>query len=73
MLQVNTTLTSLNLRCDESERNTKIIKKKVRQSTDNKIRADGAIIMSEMLRVNTTLTSLNLWGKNDWELDEKNG
>ena len=37
----------------------------IKQWTDNKIGAEGAIQISESLKTNTTLTSLNLRGDKD--------
>ena len=39
--------------------------------TGNRIGAEGAKAMSEMLKVNTTLTSLNLYGKEERERERE--
>ena len=71
MLQVNTTLTSLNLECEKNEKWRK--GKNDEQMTDNSIGDEGAKALGEMLQVNTTLTSLDLacedWWK--WSKEEK--
>ena len=68
MLKVNTTLTTLNLRCEE-RKGKKRKKEKEEIMTGNEIGVEGAKAMSEVLKVNTTLTSLNLGGDEERERD----
>ena len=57
MTKMNTTLTSLNLGCEEKKKRRGNEKE---QMTGNEIRNEGLKVLSEMLKVNTTLTTLNL-------------
>ena len=62
MMKVNTTLKTLNLRCDKERKENRKKKRKKKKMTDNGIGDEGAKSMSEMLKVNKTLTELNLRG-----------
>jgi len=60
-LMINSTLTTLNLGCDDKDRKAKErITKKMNEWTGNNIGDEGAIKISEALMINTTLTTLNL-------------
>ena len=74
VLKSNSTLTDLELRCDENEewiykenKDKKIEMKKMKKWTDNHIGAEGARMISEGLRSNSTLTTLNLRGEENEE------
>ena len=66
-LKINTTLTELNLSCDEIRNKNEEQKRKKKWRinkkkwwTANQIGAEGASSISESLKINTTLTTLNL-------------
>ena len=64
-LKINTTLTELDLSCEDQRRHTKDIDQQFTlfhfsKSTGNNIGDTGATSMSEALKINTTLTALDL-------------
>ena len=68
-LKINSTLTELNLECDENNNEEIRIRNKEFQQeliidkwtwTDNNTEAEGAEMISEALKINSTLTELNL-------------
>ena len=66
-MKTNTTLQSLNLRCEQNERGEDgliagIVNNKHQQAV-NGIGAEGASALSEALKTNTTLQSLDLSGE----------
>ena len=63
-LKVNTSLTELNLGCDEKIRKEKERTKwkEMKKWIDNEIGTEGAKTISESLKINTSLTELNLGG-----------
>ena len=85
-LKINTTLTKLNLYCDEiwknewnnnNEMNVKErewikIEMIINIWTDNKVGNEGARMISEALKINTTLTVLNLESDEIWKMNENN-
>ncbi len=62
-LKINTTLTELNLDCDETKKQQMKNKRKMKSNkkwTDNQIGDEGRTKLSEALNTNTTLTVLVL-------------
>ena len=67
-LKTNTTLTTLNLSCEQGKTKRQCewhddvvqMQHNTTQQTGNRIGAEGAGLMSEALKTNTTLTTLNL-------------
>ena len=72
-LKTNTTLQSLNLRCEQNERGedgliADIVNNKHQQAVDG-IGAEGASALSDALKTNTTLQSLDLASEQESEED----
>ena len=73
-MKINTTLTELNLDCDEIRNKKWKTKEKMKSNktwTANQIGAEGASAISESLKINTTLTELNLGSDEIWNKNEK--
>ena len=72
-MNINETLTSLDLGCDDKIGKKKEIengKKRMNNGTDNEIGAEGAKAISEAMKINATLTELDLFCD---EKKERNG
>ena len=59
-LKINTSLTTLDLRCVQQSNGKQEHGQLQQKRADNKIRDEGASVLSEALKVNTTLTALKL-------------
>ena len=59
-LKINTSMTALDLRCVQQCNGKQEHDQLEQKKADNKIREEGASVLSEALKVNTTLTALKL-------------